>query len=58
MFDICSFYKDISVTSLTAMKTDTPADTDLNSCVVCLVLFIASQPRKLKGCFGEGVSKS
>ena len=26
------------------------------SCVACLVLFIASRPRKLKGCLGEGVS--
>ena len=81
MFDICSFYKDISVTSLNAMKTEThkrpcnpiphcvlsamhchrqqsqtPADTELNSYVVCLALFTASRPRKLKGCLGDGVS--
>ena len=27
-----------------------------NSCLACLVLFIASWPRKLKGCLGEGVA--
>ena len=65
MFDICSFYKDISVTSLNAMKTEThkrpcnpiphcvlsamhchrqqsqtPADTELNSCVVDVGLHV------------------
>ena len=83
MFHICSFYKDISVTSLIAMKTEThkwlcnptphcvlsamhchrqqsqiPADTELNSCVACLALFIASRARKLKGCLGEGVVRT
>ena len=36
-------------------QSQTPADTELNSCVACLALFIASRPRKLKGCLGEGV---
>ena len=34
-------------------QSQTPAGTELNS---CLALFIASWPRKLKGCLGEGVS--
>ena len=36
-------------------QSQTPADTELNSCVAWLVLFITSRPRKLKGCLGEGV---
>ena len=39
-------------------QSQTPADTELNSCVVCLALFIASRPRKLKGCLGEGVGNT
>ena len=35
-------------------QSQTPAGTELNSCLVCLVLFIAGWPRKLKGCLGEG----
>ena len=37
-------------------QSQTPAGTELNSCLVCLVLFIASWPRKLKVCLGEGVA--
>ena len=36
-------------------QSQTPAGTELNSCLACLALFIASWPRKLKGCLGEGV---
>ena len=36
-------------------QSQTPAGTELNSCLACLALFIAGWPRKLKGCLGEGV---
>ena len=38
-------------------QSQTPAGTELNSCVACLALFIAGWPRKLKGCLGEGVDR-
>ena len=39
-------------------QSQTPTGTELNSCLACLALIIASWPRKLNGCFWEGVSVS
>jgi len=36
-------------------QSQTPTGTEINSCLACLALFIASWLRKLNGCFWEGV---
>ena len=49
---VCTVY---CLPSTATGNSQTPASTELNSCLACLALFIASWPRKLKGCLGESV---